>query len=680
MRAGGAALAGVLVLAGVLAWLLVEDGGEDSGTTSPVSRAGATGGVPSLLPDAPAPSAEADLVSHGARETAAPPVEESVLRGQAVRQADGSALERAQASWILDDGSPDGALPAAITDAEGRFELAWPGGSEDRLLVLRWEPFHKLLEAGPEKDLPLLRQPCERRIAIAAAAARGVEQQFELDTGWSISGTALTPSKSLLFGARFTTIRPFFATGESDLQGRFFLRDLPHAVSEVTVIGSAPGRAPSMLAVSRPDGEAWRAPMAVIMPEEGTISGKVLYPSGAPATGGRVQVLLQERVTDRIELSTATIDEAGRFQISDLPCGSLDVVVWPDGRGAALGERVASAAWRRGVPVTGERPARVDVILPSGVEVSGRVVDGDGRPLTSHLVLVTEAFEGWMPEGLPLIEAKDTTDEAGAFVLRDVVPGLKHFVVFGPSGYDRHPDDSRLEMPEPGGRSASIFQEDVDEMVRLGPFELATPIEVGDQGRRDAELVVDADWKRPELSTVSGRIVDDAGHPIVGALISAGLVASSKTFGFMPTDPQRSTEDGRFALQLGGRRTRTVLQVAASGLIARRVPVWNSAATPDLGDIVLHRAPRLVVSVVDDVTKDLVPGFSAVLQQVGGGRPATQDVFDGVAGGVLEVDLDRSQGTWVLTLEANGWRRFRLHGEHLVGEEPMAYVTRMTRP
>jgi len=673
-RAAGDALVGVLLLAAAGVWVLLDDAGDTdaAGVSSPRPATAA----PATFPEPPPPSETVEPLAHqAAASPAAADVEPApVLRGLVVRQADGSALFRASATWLRDDGEPEAGAPVATTDAAGHFTLDCPEGASTRLLLVRWQPVHALLEAGPEKDVPLPVPACERRITIAAAAARGTEQRLELDTGWTIAGTALTPGKQLLYGARFTTPRPL-ATAESDLAGRFFLRDLPHDVSTVAVTGSAPGRPTRIVSVSRPDTDNWRTAMAVILPEAGCITGTVLYPSGAPAVGARVDVLLRGPTGEAADVRTGTIGDAGQFEIADLPQGDLDLLIRPDLKAARFtSERVASAAWLRRVRVDFDRPSRVELILPRGVDVTGRVVDSGGAPLPYHVVAVTEEFGDWRPASVLAAETHATTDKQGAFTLQDVLPGRKTLVVFGTEYIDRHRDGTRMPMPDGSVLTAKKNVPAEEDVSSSRPFELARPVEVGNEGLHDVllEFKVLGSWFQP---AVAGRVLDDLGHPVVGARIRCAAPEDP----YPPEEPELSTAGGTFELLLGTPRTRAMLEIAADGLVARDVPVWDSRLTPDLGDIVLQRAPRLVVNVVDDATKDLVPAFSAVLQQFGGGRPATTRTFENLRDGVLDVELDRIEGTWVLTLGADGWRRFRQHGDHLRGE-PMVYLVRMTRP
>lgn len=146
--------------------------------------------------------------------------------------------------------------------------------------------------------------------------------------------------------------------------------------------------------------------------EAAELSGRVVDAQGAPVAGVTLQAY-----DPQFSLFDAVSDADGRFLIDGLPAGRLRVRAvpayrdnlvtrwYPDGRDYCGGEPVVLA--------DGDA-TELELVLPPGAEVSGRLVDATGASVNNAIV--------WAAGGEPATEGLasrgDATDAAGEFVLR----------------------------------------------------------------------------------------------------------------------------------------------------------------------------------------------------------------------------------------------------------------------
>jgi len=153
---------------------------------------------------------------------------------------------------------------------------------------------------------------------------------------------------------------------------------------------------------------------------KGRVSGVVVDASGRPVSGAAVGARVRSGHGFRQQFSRT--DSEGRFQLDEeLPAGELTLRASHEGSGGE-GNAHAEVALGEG---TGE-DSSVRLVLPEGRELSGHVVDAQGRPVSGVSVRAWRIVPGRDPEraswpGEDVDGVK--TDAAGAFLLRHVQPG-----------------------------------------------------------------------------------------------------------------------------------------------------------------------------------------------------------------------------------------------------------------
>ena len=160
-------------------------------------------------------------------------------------------------------------------------------------------------------------------------------------------------------------------------------------------------------------------PQPAVDPLTASISGRVTAAdNGSPIRGAEVRT-----VSDRGVNRLAATDADGRYQIRDLPAGSLEIAVSKSGFAPAqFGQRRPSEAARTIELKQGQR-FTADVALLRGGVIAGRIFDRFGEPLAGIRV---QALRPRMSEGLRQLQpvgAGDETDDRGAFRVFGLAPG-----------------------------------------------------------------------------------------------------------------------------------------------------------------------------------------------------------------------------------------------------------------
>ncbi|MEM7245349.1 MAG: carboxypeptidase regulatory-like domain-containing protein [Acidobacteriota bacterium] len=205
-----------------------------------------------------------------------------------------------------------------------------------------------------------------------------------------------------------------------------------------------------------------------------TLSGVVLGPDGAPEAGVPVVAELAmehrrrrgRRMPLHIDLRpvfenlgggpSAVTGGDGRFTLTDLPDGTWRVSAKPEGHSGSLPEDVVLVRGQ-------EPPSELELLLPSGAEILGRVVDqaGEGIP-DADVTLLQRPRAGRF--GPPL---SVTTDSKGRFELLGVSDQSPGRLLIEAEGYGAHdeplPEDSyeelRIVLSRQGGLSGQVLSD-----------------------------------------------------------------------------------------------------------------------------------------------------------------------------------------------------------------------------
>jgi protocatechuate 3,4-dioxygenase beta subunit len=235
-----------------------------------------------------------------------------------------------------------------------------------------------------------------------------------------------------------------------------------------------------------------------------SIAGVVLGPGRHPVRGALVRA---ERRSDPASvLGLEVTDARGRFLIAGVEPGSYVVKArHPD-----------LAPGRRDVEVAALSEAQVEVELASGVAATGRLTDGQGRPVQGRVTLLEFGAPPW---NLPLAPQPNVGAD-GRFAVAHV-PAGEHAIAVQAPGY--------------------TFQR--------------VPIEVGprDAGLDLGAVVLDRG------AALTGRVTDPAGAPIEGATVSArrcamGRRSRARTSGSLRRGSQRKRRSCTTAAATRGSR------------------------------------------------------------------------------------------------------------------------------
>src|SRR6185503_12871888 len=146
-----------------------------------------------------------------------------------------------------------------------------------------------------------------------------------------------------------------------------------------------------------------------------TISGKVtLKGNGLPG----IPVGARPQSNGRpIPPLVATTDQDGNYRISNVPAGQYDIMT-----AAPQFVPIARDRSKRLIVGEGETIENVDFALVRGGVITGKVVDGDGRPVIEENIEVS-VFEPANPEMYMNVVMAGGTDDRGIYRIFGVVPG-----------------------------------------------------------------------------------------------------------------------------------------------------------------------------------------------------------------------------------------------------------------
>lgn len=249
----------------------------------------------------------------------------------------------------------------------------------------------------------------------------------------------------------------------------------------------------------------------------GTISGIALDDTGAPATGVCVQTTPLSQPYPSGTVLTGHADSGGRYRI-DIAAGTYRLFVY-DCNGSADAPRWAGA-YRGGadhpddttpVTVSAGSVTAADVVAPRAATVSGRVTYDDGTPVARTCVRVHGRSDAqYVPSAM--------TRSDGTYDVNGVGPGPRK-VHFGDC--------------EGAGASYGQWYAGADS------YAAATPLDVRPATRTDS---IGGTLRR--YASMTGRVIDDTGSPVVGAQVS---LQSSSGGGFTSFGA-RTDSDGRWRI------------------------------------------------------------------------------------------------------------------------------------
>ncbi len=333
------------------------------------------------------------------------------------------------------------------------------------------------------------------------------------------------------------------------------------------------------------------------------LTGRVLDATGKPVVGAAVAFVPRESITTAQLLAAppSTTDAEGRFTLRVAAAPEMDAIDWPSLQIAAKGHAAIapSIQWKLQPPTPGA-PTRPradtdagDFVLPVGARLFGRVRDTDGKGIVGASVTMRDvldhsrSFSGASSGA----HVRAVSNASGIF---ELPCALAHGVVLDFAAKDHQRDTL---MGAAAGASLEVV------LAKAG--------------------------------RVAGRVVDDKGALVAGAIVRATYERSG------PTTRVRAAADGTFELPIeyaGRFRVSASRPRAATAIVGRR-------ATPaDAGESAVLDAPV------------------ATLEIVLGGAAASASAAP--AEGSLRVQAVDAAGKPVVGIRATSvWQQFALQNE-----------------
>lgn len=384
------------------------------------------------------------------------------------------------------DGS--GPLPVAEADRAGRAHLAQGADLSGRDGT---QPDSAVLALVPDDGLV-------RRVEVPRAAG---PQRVRLDPQRTISGRVVERGTGRPLAGALVWPRPILPGPpvRTDREGRFEI--------------ARPATGPVSLVAVAADHRAGTVPLhgsndvEISLAATRSAFGAVVDQDDRPVAGAEVRLTAAqdgdrgEGADDSSErpgpLGPFRTGDDGQFEVPNPIAGRFDMAV--DAPGFA-------PVTVPGVEIP-SRPSAVDlgvVALSAGVEIVGRVVDGDGGPVEKARVLLLPARSSGWEADLAMGGALSGAETGG-------MAGASREALTGAEGGFRFPD------LQPG---ASVrLQAGKEGFVASEPVDLQLP----DEGPVEIVLL------RP--AAVSGWVVDDVGRPVGRALVTAERVQAEDRFG-----------------------------------------------------------------------------------------------------------------------------------------------------
>ena len=261
------------------------------------------------------------------------------------------------------------------------------------------------------------------------------------------------------------------------------------------------------------------------------IEGVVRYEdTGKPAAHARLEIWTSQQ--ERGGTLTPTVGQAdalGRYRISAKPGVRSYVIAYPSGGVPYLAKKSDDVLWE-----SDSRTKQIDVTLPRGVLVRGKVIDSESKqPIVGTSIRYLPKSNnpnrkersmgdgGW--------EANRLSDENGQFEIA-VLPGPGSLLAHGPGEefVRQETGSNQIYKDRPGGNR-----------YYLNAIEPISP-------KQDAETVdVTLVLKRGEK--VRGRVVNEKGEPVEEAILSSHLIIHPGMIRWYGDFFQKAS-DGRFEL------------------------------------------------------------------------------------------------------------------------------------
>jgi hypothetical protein len=275
-----------------------------------------------------------------------------------------------------------------------------------------------------------------------------------------------------------------------------------------------------------------RRPVAPQPVGTGALGGRVVSAEGSPVRRAQIQLTSSDAGVRK----AATSDNDGRYSFSELPAGRYVIRASKGGFVTfAFGQKAINQPVPPVILGNGESLSGLNIVLPRGSAVTGRVTDEFGDPILQaqvqamRLQYQADGERRLMPAG-----ANAMTDDLGQFRLFGLAPG--EYVIGASTRPQFAPPLPNVQQAEPEEGYAPTFYPGT-----TNPTE-AQPMTVG----LGQELTVHIQLVSSRLARISGVIVDSQGRPAgPGTPI---MFRQAATVGGMITRPANVAPDGVFTI------------------------------------------------------------------------------------------------------------------------------------
>jgi protocatechuate 3,4-dioxygenase beta subunit len=468
----------------------------------------------------------------------------------------------------------------------------------------------------------------------------------------------------------------------SDEEGRFQFTALPPAT--FTIVAAKPGFAKTSATLEVGAGRTVEAP-PIALPRGSVLTGSMIDEVGEPVVDSGVLLLRvnpkDDGTAQQLVVGSVYTDDLGAFRFGSLAAGTYSVNPTRLANGVIMsaqpGTDLGQAVMRFRIPDSAR------YIVQAGEERSGIVIVGlPDRPLMPPPARPSQADAG-RPGVQPgdsqtAITVRGRVTRAGGLPLSRAGVQLMSPIP-GPPVVSQTDSSGRYELVLPNGRSG-----DYRIVVRKPGYAFA---EYGapSPDRRGALLRLNAGDSRDDLdvaltklSSASGRILDDLGEPVEGALVRVAQLRyadGQRKLVDMPPLASRTDDLGRY--RISGLRSGQYALIAAVGQVvvteaAAEFPGYGTSYFP--GTANANEIQLLSVGAAQDLT-DL--DFRLVRQKsfMIAGHAADSE-GNPVTGGITLTPRRRSGAIAAVQM---GARIDREGGFEFLNVPPGEYVVQVTR-